>query len=124
VYKLRAQIAARLKSLISDVFIAPVGSAPVIRKGIEFLKKNYAAEKADLIERLSESLIDEGQSLRRYFLVNFRDGSARGIYPKRDDPLEFEQQILTPKEVELVIRAPKENPTLSFVFMVGQATQG
>jgi hypothetical protein len=124
VYKLRAQIAARLKSLVSAVFVAPVGAAPVVRKEIELLKENYAAENADRIERLSEILVDESQSLQRYFLVSFRDGSTRGIYPKRDDPLQFEQQLLTPKEVGLVTRAPKENPTLPFVFMVGQVTSG
>jgi hypothetical protein len=56
VYKLRAQIAARLKSLVSAVFVAPVGAAPVIRREIEFLKKGSAAENAERIEFLTSSL--------------------------------------------------------------------
>ena len=41
VYKLRAQISSRLKSLVSEIFVAPLGSAPMMSK------RNYSQGKTD-----------------------------------------------------------------------------
>jgi hypothetical protein len=94
VYKLRAQIAARLKSLVSAILIAPVGWVPARRKVLAFLDGQESCDTTrQLIDSFRNMLTHEHKH-RQFFLVTFRDGSSRGVYPKRDDPFEFEEQIV------------------------------
>jgi hypothetical protein len=30
---------------------------------------------------------------KRYFLVGFKNGNVLAVYPKRDDPLQFERRV-------------------------------
>jgi DNA invertase Pin-like site-specific DNA recombinase len=101
VYKLRAQISSRLKSLVSDIFVAPLGSAPLTRKSIEFLEKNHPVDGLDVAEHLTSKLAEEREN-RRYFLIGFKDGTVRGVYPEQGDPLEFEEQIISSEEAGIM----------------------
>jgi DNA invertase Pin-like site-specific DNA recombinase len=81
-YVLRAQIAARIKSLISSLIIAPAGYRPT--------KKT----DADVINPLIDKLPDEYKIRQRYFCVGFKDGIVQGVFPSDEDPLDFEQVII------------------------------
>jgi hypothetical protein len=87
-YELRSQIAARLKSLISVIFIAPVGSGPMVRKARKISKKKYVPNPGDD---------------RRYFLVRFKNRSVRWVFPTDDDPLQFRDQLVGSREMGIKI---------------------
>ena len=91
VYKLRSQIAARLKSLVTIIFVAPLGHAPQTRKAIEWLSNQPDAE--DVVAYMEGMLEDEAEH-QRYFAVGFADGTTRGVYPSEEDPLQFHHQVL------------------------------
>ena len=113
VYKLRAQIAARLKSLVTTIIVAPLGDAPLTRRTIEFLSNQPDAE--DVIAHLERMSEDEAEH-RRFFAVGLADGTVRAVHPSDEDPLQFHQQLLANKrgmvrihqsgEVEEVIPPP------------------
>jgi DNA invertase Pin-like site-specific DNA recombinase len=90
-YKLRSQIASKLRSLVTTILVAPLGQAPLTQKTIDFL--SHESEAQLVIDRMKRMLDDEAEH-RRYFAVGFVDGSVRGVYPHKDDPLQFEHQIL------------------------------
>lgn len=100
VYKLRSQVASRLKSLISGIEVAVAGQAPLTRGTIDLLEKEMSADAGDkalardMIQQLQEELTS-GRADQRYFTVTFKDGSMRGVRPHKDDPLRFESQIYT-----------------------------
>src|SRR5262249_12383236 len=72
VYKLRAQIAARLKSLVSTILVAVEGFAPVA----------YVEGEEDTLQKLESS--------RRWFNVEFHDQKkVRVIAPNPDNPREL-----------------------------------
>ena len=104
-YKLRSQISSRLKSLVSDIFVAPLGSAPLTRKSIKFLKKNHPVDGLDVAEHLKSQLAQEREN-RRYFLIGFKDGTVRGVYPEQGDPLEFEEQVVASKALGILLMSP------------------
>jgi DNA invertase Pin-like site-specific DNA recombinase len=88
-YKLRSQVATRIKGLIQTLQVAPVGTAPKVAKAIELLKpmEDDPAYKAQVIEQMKVDMD------RRYFLVGFKNGDVLAVYPKRDDPLQFERRV-------------------------------
>jgi DNA invertase Pin-like site-specific DNA recombinase len=88
-YKLRSQVAARIKGLIQTLQVAPAGSAPKVAKTIEFLEtiEDDPAYKAQVIEQMKIGMD------QRYFLVGFKNGDVLAVYPKRDDPLQFEHRL-------------------------------
>jgi DNA invertase Pin-like site-specific DNA recombinase len=86
-YKLRAQIASKLKSLITSLFVAPVGSAPLVAKAKTFIEK-HGDDVDDLITFMAKIDPDEG----RFFAVTFKDGSTRSVQPSPDDPWDYVQQ--------------------------------
>lgn len=92
-YKLRAQIASRLKTLVETLLIAPQGAVPIMRRTIEQLTDLSAGENDDVIEHMRKVAVQPEQS-RRYFAVGFRDAAIRVVYPRYNDPLSFEQQIV------------------------------
>jgi alanyl-tRNA synthetase len=95
IYKLRSQIANRLRSLVTTVLVAPLGHAPLVQRTIEFLSGE--AESEAVIAELNQNLGGATEH-RRYFAVGFPDGTVRGVYPHQDDPLQFEHQILGTRE--------------------------
>ena len=98
-YKLRSQISSRLKALVAEIFVAPLGSAPMTGKAIT-LKGNRITfvEK----ERDSKAVTKH----HRYFLVGFKDGTLRAVVPKENDPLEFEEQFVASKKLGILLMSP------------------
>ena len=88
-YKLRSQVADRIKGLIETLQIAPAGQAPKVAKAIEMLdgQGTNVPDRQAIIETMK---IDQDM---RYFLVGFKNGDVLGVYPKRDNPLEFERRV-------------------------------
>jgi DNA invertase Pin-like site-specific DNA recombinase len=91
VYVLRAQIAAKLRALVENVIVAPVGEAPQLRQTIDLVKANVP-DRVDLISEFESRFSDE-RTYRRYFAIGFKDKGVRGVYPSADDPLQFEEQV-------------------------------
>ena len=99
-YKTRAQIASRLKSLIDRIDVAVVGQGPSNKRIANFLEtaRDEAASSPELQKNAAEvldlhrSMIGESENLR-YFLVWFKDGTTRFVWPSADDPLQFEQRM-------------------------------
>jgi DNA invertase Pin-like site-specific DNA recombinase len=90
-YKIRSMLAARLRSLVTTILIAPLGHAPLTERTINFLAGEVGAEPViDHLRRTSDG--------RRYFAVGFTDGTTRIVFPDRDDPLTFEYQIVRDSE--------------------------
>jgi DNA invertase Pin-like site-specific DNA recombinase len=84
-YKLRALIAARLRSVVSSLTLSPAGGLPVASWDTAPPVQNDPSYGADLGQ-------DEPRK-GRYFTVCFRDGKFRTVFPKDDDAFEFHQQI-------------------------------
>jgi hypothetical protein len=92
-YKLRAQIASRLKVLVETLLIAPQGALPTMQRSIEELQKITGEEDNDVVAHMQRLAAHPDQS-RRYFAVGFRDAAVRAVFPAYDDPLRFDQQIV------------------------------
>jgi DNA invertase Pin-like site-specific DNA recombinase len=88
-YKLRSQVAARIKGLIDTLYVAPVGKAPKVAKAIELLEPmaEDSAFKAQVIDHMKVDMD------KRYFLVGFKSGDVLAVYPHRDNPLQFERRV-------------------------------
>ncbi len=94
-YKLRSTLSSRLKSLVSTLLVAPVGSAPLTRNAIHALKSDpKATSMADVIAHLEQKVMDKSES-RRYFAVGFKAGNVRVVYPNPNDPLQLDEQIVS-----------------------------
>jgi hypothetical protein len=99
-YKIRAQIASRLKSLIDRIDVAVVGQARSNKRIANFLEitRDEAETSPELRKNAAEvldlhrSMIGESENFR-YFLVWFKDGTTRIVWPSADDPLKFEQKM-------------------------------
>jgi DNA invertase Pin-like site-specific DNA recombinase len=104
-YKIRAQIAARLKALVHTLLIAPIGRLPISQRNIEQMKSLSPGE-SDVLAHMENLAADPDES-RRYFTVGFQNNAARAVFPKYGDPLQFEQQIVGGREHGLEIVQPE-----------------
>ena len=88
-YKLRSQVAARIKALADTLQVAPLGNMPVVEKVINELDAivEDANYKAALIDNMKMN------ADKRYFAIGFKNGDVLGVYPRKDDPLRFETKI-------------------------------
>jgi len=93
-YKLRCQIATRLKALVDTLLVAPAGRAPQRRESIEWLAKLDESGTQDVRNYLSADV----NAARPYFLVGFKDGGVRAVFPNQLDPLEIYQQITSSQD--------------------------
>lgn len=93
VYKLRAQIASRLKVLVETLLIAPQGALPRMKRSIEQLIELNGGIVDEVIAHMQRLAAHPEQS-RRSFAVGFRDAAVRVIFPVYNNPLEFEQQVV------------------------------
>ncbi len=94
VYRLRAQVAARLKALVTSVTVATAGQRPLIEKAIRELADSGGEDVGSV--RVQAALQTDATSMRaahRYFSVSFKDGSLRIVHPGASDPLVAERQI-------------------------------
>jgi DNA invertase Pin-like site-specific DNA recombinase len=92
-FKLRAQVASQLKSLIGTLLIGSVGEGPRMRDAIDRARKELGLEAGDVIAHM-ERLAAHPNQTRRFFAVGFRDGNVRVVFPAKDDPLRYEQQVV------------------------------
>jgi DNA invertase Pin-like site-specific DNA recombinase len=91
-YKQRAQIASRLRTLVTTLLVAPQGEAPKMRKTIATLHELEDRPGDDVMELMS-SLANKTDQSRPYFAVGFNDAAVRIVHPLKDDPLGYEMQI-------------------------------
>jgi DNA invertase Pin-like site-specific DNA recombinase len=94
-FRLRAQIAARLKTLVETLVVAPLGHRPKTERLIQYLRGEPMG--ADVVAYLREQLASRIDD-RPYFAVGFRNGTVRAVYPNADDPLTYDQQVLANRE--------------------------
>jgi DNA invertase Pin-like site-specific DNA recombinase len=92
-YKLRAQIASRLKVLVETLLVAPLGAQPTMKRSIDQLQQMTSGEADDVIAHMQQMAAHPDQS-RRYFAVGFREATVRIVFPSYGDPLRFEQQVV------------------------------
>jgi DNA invertase Pin-like site-specific DNA recombinase len=92
-YRLRAQIASRLKTLVETLLMAPQGELPTMQRSIDRLQGMNSGELDDVIAHMQQIAAHPDQT-RRYFAVVFRDAAVRIVFPAYGDPLRFEQQIV------------------------------
>jgi hypothetical protein len=78
VYKLRSTIAARLRSLVRVIYIAPVGRGPLTQLNIE----PDDPSAGPVVDEIRRAMV-----MQRYFAVGLYDGSVRVIFPDRDGSL-------------------------------------
>jgi hypothetical protein len=80
VYKLRSTIAARLKSLVRVIYLAPVGRGLLTQLNIE----SDEPGAGPVVDEIRSAMVTQ-----RYFAVGLHDGSVRVIFPDRDAALRF-----------------------------------
>ena len=110
IYKLRSQIASKLKSLILTLTVAPIGDVPLLRRSIEFLRKDKSeTDKSELISHMTGMLQSDRQT-RRYFAICFKDKTVRVVYPNVNDPLIFDEQVFeTEDDIRRADKSGSEN---------------
>jgi hypothetical protein len=92
-FKLRAQVASQLKSLLGTLLIGSVGEVPRLRDAIDRARDELGPGAGDVIAHM-ERLAAHPDQARRFFAVGFRDGNVRVVFPAKDDPLRYEQQVV------------------------------
>jgi hypothetical protein len=90
-YKTRAQIASRLKSLITRIDVASEGMMPDFKKYAAWAKTKGLKEEPE----------EFNVAQLRFFRAVFRDGTSRLVYPSAGDPLRFEHQLYTDSESQM-----------------------
>lgn len=91
-YKIRAQIASRLKVLVQTLLIAPLGDRPKTLKVIEKLESDNDPSLREIIEHLRSTSEHIDRSMR-YFTVGFHGGEVRAVYPDKKDALSSIKQL-------------------------------
>jgi DNA invertase Pin-like site-specific DNA recombinase len=92
-FKLRARIASEFRSLIETLQIASVGERPRLAATIEKAQQSAYGIDRDVIGHMQELAADPRQA-QRFFLVGFRSGRVRAVFPDDEDPLRYRQQVL------------------------------
>jgi len=85
-YKLRSQVAARIKAIVKALIVAPLGEAPrseMLWRDMEAMADG-PAELAEIAE-LKRTVVDT-----RYFGVGFANGHTLHVHPNKEDPLKFD----------------------------------
>jgi DNA invertase Pin-like site-specific DNA recombinase len=100
VFKLRANIASRLRTLVESLVVAPLGDRPKVEKTMDFLRGQDDA--TDVLAHI-EARLATGSDDIPYFAVGFRNGTVRAVYPSEHDPLEYRQQVVATKESILLL---------------------
>jgi hypothetical protein len=91
VYKLRSTIAARLRSLVKIIYIAPVGRGPLAQLKLEADEPGAGP----VVDEIRRAMVKQ-----RYFAVGLHDGSVRVIFPDRDASLRFTHSDPLPRSDE------------------------
>lgn len=91
-YKIRAQIASRLKILVSSLSVAPLGDRPKTMKNIEKLESENDPNLQEVIDYLKANVAHKERSMR-FFAVGFHGGEVRVVYPDKKDALSSIKQL-------------------------------
>lgn len=107
-YQVRAQVALRLRAIISELRLAPAGRVPMKDSAAAWVA-GQEEDRAEL-RKLQKAIQAPGGSTGKYFTVALRDGTIRIVYPDSEDPMLFNEQILkTPDQIYPVrIDRPKD----------------
>jgi DNA invertase Pin-like site-specific DNA recombinase len=97
-FALRSAIKSRLRSLVDVVLVAPHGDVPTMLRAAALAREHGDAAVAQHIEKTSDP--------RRRFIVVFRDGRMRAVYPSDDDPTRFTMQLTSSKDEGLIRHTP------------------
>lgn len=95
-YKIRAQIASRMRAILIVLLVAPQGSRPITLRIIEKLKAEELSAMHDVIDHMVQ-MAELPRERRRYFAIGFQHNAQRVVYPSDNDPLKYEQQIVASK---------------------------
>ena len=93
-FRIRAQIASRLKGLVDTLIVAPLGAVPKMKKTINELRTLKDGPEHEVLAYLMR-VAEHPEQTRRYFAVGFRDAAVRAVFPTYNDPLHYEMQIET-----------------------------
>ncbi len=94
--------------------MAPLGDRPKVEKTIAFLREQPGA--TDVVWHIGEKLA-AGTDDVPYFAVGFRNGTVRGVYPSKDDPLEFRQQVVANEGGIRLLSDTVDPESLEFINM-------
>ena len=92
-FELRAKVAAHLKSVIETLVVAPLGERPRIARIVDNTRNAFGEEASDVVQYIQQRGENPDQA-RRYFAVGFRDSRIRIVFPRNDDPMRYQQQIV------------------------------
>jgi DNA invertase Pin-like site-specific DNA recombinase len=93
-YKIRAQIASRLKTLVNTLIIGPLGNRPTTLRVIEQLEGLNDPSTQEVIEHM-KSMADDPNRSQRFFAIGFEGNTVRVVYPDKNDALSVKRQIIT-----------------------------
>lgn len=112
-FKLRAQIASRLKLLVQDLLIAPLGIGPELEQITELMQSRGDGDD-DASFNGMHWMAARPEFRSRYFVVWFRNAAVRAVFPADGDPQDFTHQIIT---------NPGEGPTFRTIYPPGGRPQ-
>jgi hypothetical protein len=95
VYKIRAQIASSIRNLVAGIRVAPSGRT-VSQALISFSRPHWGLEERAAYKAEIDRHIELAK--RRYFVVSFKQGGRRYVFPNVDDPLRYEEQFISKGE--------------------------
>lgn len=92
-FKLRAQVSSELKTLVETLLVGSVGERPKMIAAIEEAKRGAYGVDSDVLTYMEEMASHPDQR-RRFFVIGFRDGKFRAVFPDENDPLRYSRQVL------------------------------
>jgi DNA invertase Pin-like site-specific DNA recombinase len=104
IYRTRSMIASRLRSIVETILVAPQGHTPLTRRAMEVARQHGDQAVVDHLKRMTDR--------RRYFIVVFKDGSMRAVYPSDNDPMQFDEQLTSSRETGMVHHIPGASMTV------------
>jgi DNA invertase Pin-like site-specific DNA recombinase len=105
-YVARSKVASHLATLVKTISIAPEGLTPFVAKQLKslpVLPLDNGFDVAEVRHRLERDL-ELPRIRRRFFCVQFKDGTYRTVYPSSHDPSEAAEQILRSAD-SLIVRS-------------------
>lgn len=96
IFKLRAQIASQIKVIVKEISVAPLGNKLRMRAEIERLE-TLGGDTWVEVNRLASlrRKIELPKYSQRHFAVHFHNEDLRVVYPRDDDPLQFNSQFVS-----------------------------
>jgi DNA invertase Pin-like site-specific DNA recombinase len=104
IYRTRSMIASRLRSIVETILVALQGDAHLTQRAMEVARQHGDQAVVDHLKRMTDR--------RRYFIVVFKDGSMRAVYPSDNDPMQFEEQLTSSRETGMVRHTPGASMTV------------